>query len=193
MLDAKLVPLPPVGLLTSLAPWLCWNLWKARNKLLFDGISFTCQEILLKAIKDAKEWQEAHLQNLDATSSILQDHLRPHDPRDPIIVSGITCHVDAAWNPVSRTCGIGGIFQGAQRHTTTTINFSCQFISSALMAEAIAVRSAVMDAAASNIRSLTVLSDSQVLIAMLKTKESRPALFGITFDIYHFSNLFDSI
>ncbi|CAG7907769.1 unnamed protein product, partial [Brassica rapa] len=61
------------------------------------------------------------------------------------------------------------------------------------MAEALAVRSAVMTAASSNIRSLTVLSDSQTLIKLLKTKESRPALFGIIFDIYHFSSLFDSI
>ncbi|CAG7883126.1 unnamed protein product [Brassica rapa] len=61
------------------------------------------------------------------------------------------------------------------------------------MAEAIAVRSAVMTAASSNIRSLTVLSDSKVLISMVIAKESRPTLFGILFDIYHFSSVFDSI
>ena len=61
------------------------------------------------------------------------------------------------------------------------------------MAEAIAVRSAVMTAASSNFRSLTVYSDSQVLISMIKAKETRPALYGILYDIYHFSTLFDSI
>ena len=61
------------------------------------------------------------------------------------------------------------------------------------MAEAITVRSAVMKAASSNIRSLTVYSDSQVLISMIKTKETRPALYGILFDIFYFSSLFETI
>lgn len=61
------------------------------------------------------------------------------------------------------------------------------------MAEAVAIRSAVMVAASSNILYLMVLSDSQVLIDMVKAKETRPALFGIMFDIYHFSCLFDYI
>lgn len=49
-----------------------------------------------------------------------------------------------------------------------------------------------MKAAASNIQSLTVMSDSQILISLLKNKESRPALWDM-FDIYHFSKLFDTI
>lgn len=61
------------------------------------------------------------------------------------------------------------------------------------MAEYLAVRSAVMAAAASNIRSLTVFSDSQVLTRMLKAKETRPSLFGILSDIYQFSKAFEAI
>ncbi|RID66227.1 hypothetical protein BRARA_D01386 [Brassica rapa] len=61
------------------------------------------------------------------------------------------------------------------------------------MAECLAIRSSVMTAASSNIRSLTVYSDSQVLINMLKIKESRPSLFGIMGDIYHFSRAFEAI
>lgn len=41
--------------------------------------------------------------------------------------------------------------------------------------------------------SLTVLSDSKTLISMVKAKESIPALFGILFDIYHFSSVFETI
>lgn len=61
------------------------------------------------------------------------------------------------------------------------------------MEEAIAVCSAVMKAASSNLRSLTVLYDSKVLISMLKTKTSRPALFGMLFDISYFSYVLDFI
>uniref|UniRef100_A0A0D3AC50 Uncharacterized protein n=1 Tax=Brassica oleracea var. oleracea TaxID=109376 RepID=A0A0D3AC50_BRAOL len=42
-------------------------------------------------------------------------------------------------------------------------------------------------------QSLTVLSDSKVLISMVNAKESRPALFGILFNIYHFSSIFETI
>ena len=61
------------------------------------------------------------------------------------------------------------------------------------MGEALAVRLAVMTVSSSNVRSLIVLSDSQVLINMIRAKESRPELFGILFDIYHFSSSFDCI
>lgn len=57
------------------------------------------------------------------------------------------------------------------------------------MGEVIAVRKAVMIAAASTVWSLLVLSDSQVLITLMRAKESRPKLF----DIYHFSLSFDVI
>ncbi|KAF3599253.1 hypothetical protein F2Q69_00039276 [Brassica cretica] len=83
--------------------------------------------------------------------------------------------------------------KGVNSSRLPNIHYSCRFISSALMAEAIAVRSAVMKAASSNIRSLTVYSDSQVLISMIKTKETRPALYGILFDIFYFSSLFETI
>lgn len=55
------------------------------------------------------------------------------------------------------------------------------------MAEALAIRLAVMTAAFSNIKSLVILSDSLSLITMLKARESSAALFGTLFDIYHFS------
>ncbi|KAG5392130.1 hypothetical protein IGI04_022093 [Brassica rapa subsp. trilocularis] len=104
-----------------------------------------------------------------------------------------TCHVDAAWKRETGTCGVGGIFRGPNCTSLPTIRYHRRYTSSALIAEALAVRSAVMMAASSNIQSLTVFSDSSVLISLLKTKESRPALYGIMFDIYHLCRLFDTI
>ena len=56
---SNFLPLPPTGLTSPLWPWVLWNLWKARNKLVFENRVFTAQEIALKSIKDAKEWSEA--------------------------------------------------------------------------------------------------------------------------------------
>ena len=193
----KLISFPPVGLRVPLWPWICWNLWKARNKLYFDGHVLAGSEVILKAIKDAREWQDAQI---DGDIPCVASSVRPQArriARTPPPLQGISCHVDAAWNPISGVCGIGGVFHDHNNTSRTSlpanINFSRRFITSALVAEAIAIRSAVMMAASSNIRSLTVLSDSQVLISMVKAKESRPALFGIMFDFYHFSLLFESI
>ena len=61
------------------------------------------------------------------------------------------------------------------------------------MAEALAIRSAVMYAASSNVKVLMILLDSLSLVKLLKGKSSIPALFGILFDIYHFSSTFESV
>lgn len=55
----RMLSLTPVGVTVPLWPWLLWTLWKSRNKLCFDDRSFTRTEVVHKAIKDAKEWQEA--------------------------------------------------------------------------------------------------------------------------------------
>lgn len=61
------------------------------------------------------------------------------------------------------------------------------------MAECLAIRSAVMHTASLNIKSLMILSNSQSLVKLLKERGSVSVLYGILFDIYHFSSLFDVI
>ncbi|CAN6987908.1 unnamed protein product, partial [Brassica rapa subsp. trilocularis] len=61
-------------------------------------------------------------------------------------------------------------------------------VDSALTAEALAVRKAVMEAYTANAESLVVLSDSQLLIGLLQTKSSRKELNNILTDIHHFSS-----
>lgn len=103
------------------------------------------------------------------------------------------CYVDGAWDATSRNCGTGGVFSGTVGQCPAPISDSRRFVSSAIMAECLAIRSAVMHAASLNIKSLMILSDSQSLVKLVKERGSVPALFGILFDIYHFSLLFDVI
>lgn len=51
--------LPPSGLQNPLYPWIFWVLWTNRNQLLFEDKSFSESEVMLKALKTAKEWQSA--------------------------------------------------------------------------------------------------------------------------------------
>lgn len=52
----RLVNLPPSG--TPLYPWLMWNLWKARNQLIFEDPSLSEEELVVNSIR---EWQQAQL------------------------------------------------------------------------------------------------------------------------------------
>lgn len=54
------IPLPPVGISNAnLYIWIFWHLWKGRNQFVFGEKRFTEEEIVTKAIMDAKAWQEA--------------------------------------------------------------------------------------------------------------------------------------
>lgn len=53
--------LPPSGCDLPLYPWLCWGIWTSRNKLIFEKQAFSTQEVITKAIIDAKSWRAAQL------------------------------------------------------------------------------------------------------------------------------------
>ncbi|XP_013639114.1 PREDICTED: uncharacterized protein LOC106344250 [Brassica oleracea var. oleracea] len=191
-------PLPPSGLSDPMWPWVLWNLWKSRNQLMFENRGFSAQETALKCILDAKEWSSA------------QDH-RDRRPLAPPLgppsapstcrsvpppsfpLDVLACKVDAAWDSSSGGCGIGGIFSGNNLKRIPNLSESRSHVSSALMAEAIAVRLAVVTAVYSNVRSLAVLTDSLSLVTLLKKEATQPELFGIMFDIYHALSYFDRI
>ncbi|WZY80122.1 hypothetical protein YC2023_026506 [Brassica napus] len=187
----KYTNLPPVGCDTPVWPWLLWNLWKARNKLCFENKTFTEWEVVNKSVTDAKEWAAAQLLAEE------HNHATKRQGSPPIIPQPspgqVLCHVDAAWDLRTGNCCIGVLFSELEDTRIQPLKVSRSFVSSALMGEALAVRLAVMTASSSNVRSLIVLSDSQVLINMIRAKESRPELFGILFDIYHFSLSFEDI
>lgn len=148
----------------------------------------------MKSISDAREWQNAqHPATVPDHHS--PSHLRRANPSLPQVPpSMVVCKVDAAWDALIGNCGTGGIFAGGNRHPCLDpIRDSRRLISSALMAEALVIRSAVMHAASSNVKSLMIQSDSLSLVKLLNEKGSQPTLFGILFDIYYFSSLFDVV
>ncbi|KAG2313748.1 hypothetical protein Bca52824_025305, partial [Brassica carinata] len=139
-------PLPPVGLASPLWPWILWNLWKARNKLVFENRVFTAKEVILKSIKDAKEWCQAQSENRGSTSlgpSLNRSPPRAAHPPPTFQPEVLVCKVDAAWDVTSGRCGISGIY--CENATISLPNFAeaHHHVSSALMAEAIAVHRAV--------------------------------------------------
>ena len=66
-------------------------------------------------------------------------------------------------------------------------------VSSALVAEALALKAAITEAANRGIDSLRVFSDSKTLISLLATKKNNIWIQGTLFDIHHLSSSFSSI
>ncbi|KAG7572559.1 Reverse transcriptase zinc-binding domain [Arabidopsis suecica] len=174
----KMITLPPVGLsLSPLFPWIWWHLWKARNYLLYEDKVWSDSEVLDKAISDARSWQLAQVlppkQRTPPASRVIMSPLR----------KDFVCFVDAAWIATSGNSGMGWVFQdylGTPIHHGSS---SRPFVPSALAAEALAVKKALLSALDHELFHLQVFSDSQTLVRLLNAKESTVELRGILFDI----------
>lgn len=181
---AQYVTLPPTGLTTPLWPWILWRLWKARNLLVFENRSLTGQEVIRLAIQDAKEWEAA--QEVVASAARNQPSDLPMPPS--VENEKLVCFVDAAWDATTQNCGIAGVFKGQDHRRHQGFRESRRHVGSALVAEALAVRRAVLEAFTSNADSLRVFSDSQTLVKILNAKSSLTELNNILIDVYYFSN-----
>lgn len=125
--------MPPTGVNTPIWPWVLWNLWKARNKLVFDDMSFSAQDIVLKSIKDAKEWKEAQTDGISPSPhnpSLERSTGRSLVPPPMFPPAILVVKVDAAWDATSGGCGIGGIFTGAGAPNVTNVSEAHSHVSS---------------------------------------------------------------
>ncbi|KAG7563623.1 Reverse transcriptase zinc-binding domain [Arabidopsis suecica] len=173
--------LPPTGLSKGpLYTWICWNLWLARNQKVFSNRVFSEAETLLKAVLDAKEWQEAQG---EATTS---GGIRGFPPQgiSSVVPFSSSVKSDAAWNQNSRTAGISWIFSSQvltlpQRHSAI-----CEHVSSPLMAECLAIRSALLSALEFGIQSLSLQTDCQILAKAIASKNLLVEVHGALSDVF---------
>ncbi|ESQ46128.1 hypothetical protein EUTSA_v10000670mg [Eutrema salsugineum] len=146
----SLLSFPLTGIsATSLPVWICWNLWTTRNHQIFSNTTYSAGEVITKALEEANAWQEAQtsLQKLQA----------------------VLCNIDAAWHTDSGSCGMGFTFRLPMEKSPVQHSTSHHFISSALAAEAWALREALISAIDAGYESLQVLSDSQILMNLINS------------------------
>lgn len=179
--------LPPTGLGPgTLAAWILWSLWISRNQLVFEKRKFSAEETIQKAIVDAREWTKAQ-------SPLSPTTTKPLIRSEPIPTHGNLCSIftDAAWNSTSGCAGLGWIID--DRNSSTQHSATSTLVSSPLMAETLAVLTAMNFALTHGIDSVMVFSDSQVLINTIKRKEMKLEIYGSLHDIYLLSLSFKSI
>ena len=72
----RMVNLPLSGISQPLFPWILLTLWTSRNRMVFEEKIFNEREVILKAIKDGREWQVAQPLKPPTTSPTPPPQLR---------------------------------------------------------------------------------------------------------------------
>ncbi|XP_023640352.1 uncharacterized protein LOC111831073 [Capsella rubella] len=177
----KKTTLPPTGLGKGpLYPWICWNIWLSRNQKMFNNIVFSEEETLLKAIQNAKEWQ--HAQSLEATPRSIPRLLLSQTTEEE--TGSSTVHTDAAWDHQSKRAGVGWIFSSPSLGNFSRHSSCSEFVSSTLLAECIAIRSALLRALDFGLLSLTLKIDCQILSKAISSRTLLVEAHGVLSDIF---------
>ncbi|CAA7020449.1 unnamed protein product [Microthlaspi erraticum] len=182
------ISLPPTGVGNGpLFPWICWSLWKSRNFSLFEDRQFSPEDTMSKAIREAIEWQQAQY---PSKTNQKRSNLATKTATNP---NAFTCFTDGAWCKDTCIGGAGWIFfdkEGNEQHRDQSAE---RFVSSSLMAKAMAIRSALNQALDHGHTNLTLHSDAQDLIRVINSQEQSKEIYGLLFDIYTLASMFDSI
>ncbi|XP_010446224.1 PREDICTED: uncharacterized protein LOC104729021 [Camelina sativa] len=177
--------LPPVGLsIAPLYPWFLWFLWKSRNLLVFENKVWSENDVIQKAILEARNWQQALL-----IQPKKQTKRKPVEAI-PIHPEACVCFSDAAWNATTKVCGLGWTIKNFTSGLTQQGSTSRPFVSSALVAEALALKAVITAALAVR---LVCNSDCQDLICLINSGGQATELDGILDDIRFLSLKFMSI
>ena len=185
----RMINLPPTGLVTSpIYPWLYWHLWKARNILIFEDRSWTEAELVLKIIKDARCWEEASQGKRHA-----QTNKSNPIPAPPPSLQYINCFTDGAWDPNSGNSGQGWHFTTSSGVELKHQSSNRRHVAAPIVAEALAVKAALIDAVTNDFSQLNVFSDSKSLINLLNSSVSTVLLQSVLFDIRALCCRFESI
>ncbi|KAF2542128.1 hypothetical protein F2Q68_00031038 [Brassica cretica] len=186
--NTKMINLPPTGLgLSPIYPTLYWHLWKNRNRLLFKDKYYTESELLLRVLKDVRCWEEA---SQTEKSGRLTNTRSPPPPLPP---TGLRCFTDGAWDPASRNSGQGWVFTDLAGVEVRHHSGNRLHVAAPIVAEALAVKAALLDAVNHDFSQVIVLSDSKSLVNLLNSSSSTVLLHSVLFDIRVLSCRFDSI
>lgn len=190
-LGSRMINLPPSGLTIPLDPWIFWVLWTSRNQLMFENKFFSETEMVLKAIKEAKEWQESLPQRKQRSASSKDCHTS--NPLSQVPTNLHIVYSDAAWNSSTGAGGlswIGTDAVGSHRFQGTDTR---RYIASALVAEALALKAGLSQAVSSGIKDVICVSDSKCVIDLITGNKTVVALRGMLHDISVLSQSLSSI
>ncbi|CAH2069860.1 unnamed protein product [Thlaspi arvense] len=129
--------LPHVGLTsTPLHPWLLYSIWTTRNQLIFEDRSSSQDDVVSRAVKQAKDWQQA--QHEHPLGQTRKAHQQPKPSPGTY-----QCYIDGAWQAHSLSAGMGWILKDDEGRPITQGSASRPYVPSVIAAEALAIREAL--------------------------------------------------
>lgn len=167
--------LPPTGIPSEgLTPWIMWSIWIARNNLLFNQKASSPEDVISRAISSAREWLEAQ----EPPTKGQGQHVEVELP----LTNCYKVQTDAAWREELRGAGLGWtITKNAER---SDFGAHCFYVSSPLIAEALALREALCKCKELNLQRFICETDSTQLIQAIKTRKPPPEIYGVLSDIF---------
>lgn len=133
--------LPPCGITRNLFSWICWNILTTQNQKIFESRQALPLTILTKALAGAHELSLSQ----DPSNPTLKTH-KQHTPTQSIPWNTVTCNNDAAWKSETCLAGLAWIFNSPSTLPVTNGSQLQESVSSALMAEGLAIREALLHA-----------------------------------------------
>ena len=104
----------------------------------------------------------------------------------------ITIFTDAAWRKESKSAGLSWILKKQDPESSSPFSAVCEFVSSPLLAECLAIRAAFSEALRAKFSSVVLHSDCQVLVKTIKSKSTVSEAHGVLSDIYLYIGQFTS-
>lgn len=110
---------PP--LLRKSFPWIIWRIWKNRNALIFDGISFSALDSVNKIREDINEWFEAQVVENTLESPYIPALGVSHGAGiGPLCAwkkppeQWLKCNIGSSWSRRNQNCGGAWILRDAE-------------------------------------------------------------------------------
>ncbi|XP_048615566.1 uncharacterized protein LOC125588319 [Brassica napus] len=143
---------------------------------------------MTSAISGAREWSMAQQKNLPRTSTTRYMERPPTLP-----TALLTCNSDAAWRKETNNAGLGWVIIGSQDGLIYEGQGHARFVSSPLMAEALAVKGMLLAASHLTTTNVWIRYDSLELIRAINSNTYLMELYGVLKDIEFLSASFDFI
>ncbi|KAL0900977.1 hypothetical protein Bca101_084938 [Brassica carinata] len=179
--------LPPMGVISDIVPWICWSLWTARNKAIFEGWVIPPEDTLSKAIWNAREWTSA--QPLGQSPVLHHNKSLSIPDLDALVF----CFSGMAWNKDSNTAAFGCIYKDNNDRIIHQATHVERHVSSPRMAEALALHWAITTALSQSFTRIWFKTDCQSLLVAILSKNPPADLYGIIQDIENLSLIFCSV
>ncbi|XP_031099793.1 uncharacterized protein LOC116003991 [Ipomoea triloba] len=161
----------------ALMATVCWKVWDARNKLVWQNQRSHPSHIVDEAVVFLDAWRTIHNTNGEENvTTTVHTWKRPHFGK-------LKLNVDAAFDATKKRTGLGCILRDEEGKFIAALQQSCDNLYQPKIGEAIAIREALKWIKALNFQSFIVESDAQLVILGLKASSCMSSFDLILQDI----------